>query len=79
MTENEKVEKGIITSTRKVFELGGSKAITLSKKWVDIQRWLGREVSELVSLSNSVIVLVPPGQEEKAREILKKIEKEAES
>jgi len=71
------VEKGIITSTRKVFEIGGSKAITLSHKWVDIQKWLGKEVTELVSLSNSVIVLVPPGQEKKALEILKQIEKEA--
>jgi len=70
----DKVEKGIITSTRRVLEIGGSKAITLPKKWVDIQKWLGKEVTELVSLANDVIILVAPDQAEKAKEILKQIE-----
>ena len=73
--EKERVEKGIIISKRKVFDLGGSKAVTLSKKWLDIQSWLGREVTELVSVSNKVIVLASPEKERKAVEILRKLEK----
>ena len=57
-------------------EIGGSKAITLPRKWVDIQKWLGKEVTELVSLANDAVVLVSPGQEEKALKILRQIEKE---
>lgn len=75
MTE-EKVEEGLIISKRKVLPVGGSRAITLSKKWLDIQKWLGREVTELVSVANDVIVLVSPEKEEKAKKILRAIEKE---
>lgn len=57
-------------------EIGGSKAITLPRKWVDIQKWLGKEVTELVSLANDAVVLVSLGQEEKALKILRQIEKE---
>jgi hypothetical protein len=74
------VEKGIITSTRKVFEIGGSKGITLPKRWGDIQKWLGKkEVTELVCLANNIIVLVRPGGEARARVILKQIEEEAQT
>lgn len=72
--EKEKVEKGIVISRRKVFNLGGSKAVTLSKKWVDIQQWLGREVSELVSVGNEVIILASPEKERKAIEVLRRLE-----
>lgn len=71
---DEKIEKGIITSRRKVFEIGNSKAVTLSKKWLDIQTWLGKEVTELISVGSEVMVLAPPDKEEKAREVLRKIE-----
>lgn len=74
MGEKERVEKGVIISKRRVFELGGSKAITLSKKWIDIQTWLGKEVTELVSVGNEVIVLAPPEKERKAIEVLKQLE-----
>lgn len=70
----DKVEKGMIVSKRRVLEIGGSKAVTLPKKWVDIQKWLGKEVTELVSLANECVVLVPPGQEEKAKQILREFE-----
>jgi len=75
MTEEE-IEEGLIISRRKVLPVGGSKAVTLSKKWLDIQKWLGREVTELVSVANDAVVLVPPEKEEKAKRILKQIEKE---
>jgi hypothetical protein len=71
---DEKIEKGIVVSRRKVFDLGNSKAITLSKRWLDIQTWLGKEVSELVSIGNEVIVLAPPEKEEYAKKILLKLE-----
>jgi len=70
----EEVEKGIIVSRRKVIPVGGSKAITLSKKWLDIQKWLGKEVTELVSVADDAIVLVPVGKEEKAKKILAMLE-----
>lgn len=73
------IEKGIITSgPRKVIRVGGSKAVTLDPKWLDIQKWLGEEVTELVSIANSVVVLVPPEKAERAKEILRRIEKEME-
>jgi hypothetical protein len=72
----ERVEKGIIVSRRKVIPVGSSKAVTLSKRWLDIQKWLGREVTELVSVANDAIVLVPPEKEEKAKRILKMLEEE---
>jgi hypothetical protein len=77
--EKEKVEKGIIISRRKVFELGGSKAVTLSRKWLDVQHWLGNEVTELVSIGNEMIVLAPPGKETKAVELLRKLEERKET
>jgi len=72
------VEKGIITSTRSVIDIGRSKAITLDKRWLMIQKWLGKEVSELVSLANNVVVLVPPEKAELAHEVLRRIEEEFE-
>lgn len=73
---NEKIEAGVIVSSpRKVIELGGSKAITLPKEWVKIQKWLGREVTELASVANEAVVLVPPDKIEKAKRILKELEK----
>ena len=77
MTEDEKdiIEEGIVRSRRKVISFGDSKGITLSKKWLDIQKWLGKEVTELVSISNSIIVLTSPKEEEKALEFVKEYEK----
>jgi len=73
----ERIEKGIIVSPpRKILKIGGSKAITLPKEWLDIQRWLGKEVSELASVGNEVVVLVPPDKIDKALKILKKMEEE---
>jgi len=72
----EKIEEGLIISRRRVVPIGGSKGVTLSKKWLDIQKWLGREVTELVSVANDAIVLVPPEKEEKAKRILKMLEDE---
>ena len=66
MPNTEEVQEGLIISRRKVLPIGGSKAVTLSKKWLDIQRWLGREVDELISVSNSIIILVDPEKKDEA-------------
>jgi len=71
----EEIEKGTIKSKRQVFELGGSKAVTLDKRWLMIQKWLGKEVTELVSIANNVVVLVPPEKADLAHEVLREIEK----
>lgn len=71
----EEIEKGLIISTRRVLPIGSSKAITLSKKWLDIQKWLGREVDELVSVSNSMIILVDPDKRDEAVKFLRAWEK----
>jgi len=70
------VDEGTITSRRKVVDVGDSKAVTLPRRWLEFQRWLGKEVSEVMLVANSVVVLVPPGKEEDARRILKELEKE---
>jgi len=77
--EREVIEKGIIISRRKVIDLGGSKAVTLPAKWLDIQRWLGKEVDEFVSVADNLILLVPPEKEKLAIRILKKLEEEMET
>jgi hypothetical protein len=74
---DEAIEKGIIISgPRKVIRVGGSKAITLDPQWLKIQKWLGQEVTELVSVANSVIVFVPPEKTEIAKKIIRQIETE---
>jgi len=70
------VEEGIIISKRQVINLRKSKAITLDARWLMIQKWLGKEVSELVSIANNVVVLVPPEKAELAHKVLRKIEEE---
>ena len=72
---SETVEEGFVISPRKVFQVGDSKAVTLSKKWLDIQKWLGIEVEEVVSVANSLIVLVSPERKDEAIEFLKAWEK----
>ena len=73
----ERIEKGLVISPgRKVLKVGGSLAITLPKEWVKIQKWLGREVSELASVGDEVVILVPPEKLELAKEILLRIEEE---
>lgn len=74
MPEEESIEKGIIRSKRQVIDIGGSKGVTLPKTWVDIQKWMGKEVTELVSIADNIVVLVPPDKADKALEILRKIE-----
>jgi len=70
----EVIEKGIIISKRRVLTIGGSKAVTLPKRWLDIQKWLGREITELVLIGNEAVVLVPPEKKDLALRILRKIE-----
>jgi len=74
--EKERIEEGIITSRRKVIHVGSSKAVTLPKLWLQFQRWLGREVSEVALVANDAIVIVPPDKEEKAKRILRELERE---
>lgn len=71
----ETIEEGFVISPRKVFQVGDSKAVTLSKKWLDIQKWLGIEVDEVVSVANSLVVLVSPERKDEAIEFLKAWEK----
>lgn len=73
--EKDVIEKGILISRRRVIELGGSKAVTLPSRWLDIQKWLGREFDELVSVADNLIVLAPPEERERAIELLKKAER----
>ena len=65
------IEKGIIiTPPRKLIDLGGSKAIILPMEWLKIQKWLGREIKELVAICNEVIIFTTPDNIEKAKQIL---------
>lgn len=75
MRRKQRIEKGIIVSTRSPFKVGDSMVVSLPKRWLDIQTWLGRDVSELALVANEAIVLVPPDKEEKARMILERLER----
>lgn len=76
MIEEGEIEKGIMRTRRKVFTVGDSKAVTLPKKWLDVQKWLGNEISEVSSLAmGDMVVLVPPGKEERTEGILREIER----
>ena len=64
---DEAIEEGIIVSTRSVMPFGGSRAVTLSAKWLDIQKWLGKELKELVSISSpNMVVYVEPDKKDEA-------------
>jgi hypothetical protein len=79
MDESEKliIEKGVIIAPRrKVQTIGVTNLVSLPREWVKIQKWLGREVSEVCLVANSAIVILPVGQVEKAKRILQKIEEE---
>jgi hypothetical protein len=69
------IEEGLIVSRRKVIPVGGSKGVTLPKTWLDIQKWLGKEVSELVSVADDMVILVPPEKEQLAKRIIREFEK----
>ncbi|MEM4727467.1 MAG: hypothetical protein QXD04_04360 [Candidatus Bathyarchaeia archaeon] len=73
---NERVEEGMVISRRRILPVGGSLGVTFSKRWLDIQRWLGREVKELVSIGDDVIILVRPEDEEVAVKLLRQFEME---
>ena len=74
-----KIEKGIVVSgPRKIIKYGCSKAVTLDPEWLKIQKWLGQEVTELVSIANSVVVLVPPEMKDRGLLILREIEERME-
>ena len=74
--KREEIEEKIIVSKRAVIDLGGSKAVTLPASWLKIQKWLGKDVTEMISVANDVVILVPPEKENQAREILKQFEDE---
>ena len=69
----------IIVSKRRLISLGGSKAVTLSAKWLQLKKLLGREVYELISVANDMILLVPPEKKERAIKALEKLEEEMET
>jgi len=73
---SEKVEEGVISSKRKIIEVGDSKAVTLPKKWLDFHKYKGEEINEVSSLANDIVMVVPEGKEKKAKRILKRIEEE---
>lgn len=69
------VEEGmVVTKPRKVITVGHSKAVTLPKKWLDVQLWLGKEVIELASIGNSAVIFCNPKDVLKWKNIIKKIE-----
>jgi hypothetical protein len=70
------IEKGIIRTTRKLIPIGGSVGVTLPRTWLKIQEYLGEELTEMISIANHIIILAPPGKEEKALKILRRIEAE---
>ena len=74
------MEKGIIVSRhpRKIITIGNSKAVTLDARWLQIQKWLGNEVTELISVANSIVILAPPDKKEHALEVLRRYEEEME-
>jgi len=71
----ETVEKGLIVTKRKVITVGKSKAVTLPKKWLEFQRWLGREITEVAVLGNDLVVIAPSDKVEKAKKVLEALEK----
>ena len=72
-----RIEKGLVISRRRVLELNPStRAITLPAEWWKIQKWLGRELTEVCLVANQAIVVVPPDEEEKAKKILLQLEQE---
>jgi len=69
------IEEGIVVSRRRVIKFGdGGAAVTISRKWLDIQRWLGREVDELGMVADSVVILCDPKDTEKAKQFLREWE-----
>jgi virulence-associated protein VagC len=68
--------KGIKESERKIFDIGGSQAITLPKDWVKFVEWLRKkELSEVYCAMDNVIVLAPV---EKKKEVLRMLKKHEE-
>jgi len=75
----DEISEGLVISTRAVYDFGpGSKGVTLSKKWLDIQKWLGKDVDELVSVADSIVVLAPPEKRQDIIAFIKAWEKERE-
>jgi hypothetical protein len=73
--KKETVEEGmVVTKPRKVITVGHSKAVTLPKKWLDVQRWLGKEVIEMASIGNSAVIFCSPEDVLKWKNIIRKIE-----
>jgi len=68
------MERGIIVSRRRIITVGDSKAVTLPKTWIKIHEWFGEELTELVFIGKEIAVLVPPGKEDVAKEVLVMIE-----
>lgn len=52
---------------RKPFKIGGTKAITLPKSWLD---YYGNRCEEITLLGDSLLILVPAGLEERAQYLL---------
>ena len=66
------VEEGIIVSEpRNVVKIGGSRFISLPSIWFEINKYLGKEVKQLVPIADEVIILVPPEKKEEGKKILK--------
>lgn len=73
--EKEIIERGIVvTKPRKIIKVGHSKAVTLPKKWLDVQLWLGKEVVELASIGNSAVIFCNPKDVPKWKKIIRKID-----
>jgi len=69
----------IKTSERRIFEVGGSKAITLPRDWVKFQEWLRKKrLTEVYCVMNNVIILAPPEMKDEVTQLLERYEREKE-
>jgi len=70
----------IKTSERRIFEVGGSKAITLPKDWVKFQEWLRKKrLTEVYCVMNNVIILAPPEMKDEITQLLERYERDKET
>ena len=64
-------------SERKLFDIGGSKAITLPRDWIKFVEWLRKkELSEVYCAMDDIIVLAPPEKKAEVKKLLEKYEEE---
>lgn len=73
------VEEGTVTSKkRSVITISGTKYVSLPKKWLEILKWEGKEVKELIPVGNSAIIYCLSEKDaEEWKAVLEHLKKEA--